>query len=473
MIGIVSHAAYLPAYRITRDEVATAWGGRSQAGQKIVMRYDEDPLTMAAYVAGKCLASAPEQQRHQAVALYLASTTAPYLERLNGSIVAALCDLQSSAFVTDFGGSLRAGTSALTAATDRVAANAGGPDLAIVVAADAREAEPGSAEEVFFSDAAAAIALGSRDLIAELLSRATRYDDFFESARRDRDEFVSVYEGKFSTERGYLRSLRSVIQQVFEQAGVAAGDIAKLVVPAFDKRSPLQLAEKLGFAAAQVQDVAWDNLGNVGCAAPLLLLSAALEEAKPGDLLLCAGYGNGADAFLFRATDRIAAFKAQIGLNHQRETGILYKNYTLYRKAREYRHAHQDNLEITNIFYNKDEAQTIRLHGAECGYCGTRHFPMVQVCAKCEHSDALREVTLQRTGQVFTFAVDHLAASPFPPTVMAVVDLDGGGRIYCELVDSEPEAVRIGMPVELVARRLREGGGLYHYYWKCRSRRDV
>lgn len=472
MIGIVSHAAYLPSYRISREEVATAWGGRSQAGQKIVMRYDEDPLTMAAYAAGQCLASAPEQ-RPQAGALYFASTSAPYLERLNGSIIAALCDLQASAFVTDFSGSLRAGTSALTSAADRVAANAGGEDLAIVVAADAREAEPGSAEEISFSDASASIALGSRDLIAELVSRTTRYDDFFESARRDRDDFVSVYEGKFSTERGYLRSLRSVIQQVFEQASVAAGDISKLVVPAFDKRSHLQLAEKLGFAADRVQDVDWDNLGNVGCAAPLLLLSAALEEAKPGDLLLCAGYGNGADAFLFRATNRIAAFRPQIGLSGQRKTGISYKNYTLYRKAREYRHSHEDGLEITNIFYNKDEAQTIRLHGSECGHCGTRHFPRVQVCAKCEHSDALREVTLQRTGQVFTFAVDHLAASPFPPTVMAVVDLDGGGRIYCELVDSEPESVKIGMPVQLVARRLREGGGLYHYYWKCRPRRDV
>ena len=80
---------------------------------------------------------------------------------------------------------------------------------------------------------------------------------------------------------------------------------------------------------------------------------------------------------------------------------------------------------------------------------------------------------MQRTGQVFTFAVDHLAASPFPPTVMAVVDLDGGGRIYCEVADVEPDKVQIGTPVELVPRRLREGGGLYHYYWKCRPRRDV
>ncbi len=91
------------------------------------------------------------------------------------------------------------------AAADRVATGEG---TAIVVAADAREAEPGSNEELTFSDAAAAIALGSQNVIAELLARATRYDDFFETARRDRDDYVSSFEGKFSVDRGYLRSLR-------------------------------------------------------------------------------------------------------------------------------------------------------------------------------------------------------------------------------------------------------------------------
>jgi 3-hydroxy-3-methylglutaryl CoA synthase len=469
MIGIVSHAAYLPAYRISREEIATAWGGRAQAGRKVVMRFDEDPLTMAATAAWQCVASEREQQKRASLALYFASSTAPYQERLNASIIAALCDLDESAFVADFAASLRAGTTALMAAADRVAAGGGN---VIVVAADAREAEPGSNEELTFSDAAAAIALGSEHVIAELIARVSRYDDFFETARRDRDDYVSSFEGKFSVDRGYLRSLRWAIQRVLEQAGVTAENITKLVVPAFDKRAHVTLAEKLEFAD-RVQDVTWDELGNTGCAAPLLLLSAALEKASPGDLIVCAGYGNGADAFLFRVTEQIAGFKVRVGMEALRRDPISYKNYTLYRKGREYRHTHEDNLEITNIFYNKDESQTIRVHGSECQACGTRHFPTVRVCAKCEKSDTLKEVAMQRTGQVFTFAVDHLAASPFPPTVMAVVDLDGGGRIYCEVADTEPDKVQIGTPVELIPRRLREGGGLYHYYWKCRPRRDV
>jgi 3-hydroxy-3-methylglutaryl CoA synthase len=469
MIGIVSHAAYLPAYRISREAVLAAWGGAKQPGQKVVARFDEDAITMAADAASQCLRGLP---RASVGALYFASTSAPYLERLNGSIVAAMCDVDASAFVADFGDSLRAGTSALYAAADRVATDPEGSGIAVAVAADNREAEPGSSEEALFSDAAAAIALGSKDLIAELVARSTRYDDFFESARRDRDQTVTLYEGKYSVDRGYTRSLRAVIDDVLKRGGVSAAEVHKLVIPAIDKKSHVALAEKLGFAADRVQDVYWNELGNPGCASPLLLLSLALQTAKAGDLILCAGYGNGADAFLFRATDHIVKSQPAVQFD-PKAGGISYPTYTLYRKAREYRHMHEDGLEITNIFYNKEEVQTVRLHGTECGYCGTKHFPMVQVCAKCEKSDQMRPVPLEHTGNVFTYAVDHLAASPFPPTTMAVVDLDGGGRIYCEVVDSDPESVQIGMPVELVMRRLREGGGLYHYYWKCRPRRNV
>ena len=92
---------------------------------------------------------------------------------------------------------------------------------------------------------------------------------------------------------------------------------------------------------------------------------------------------------------------------------------------------------------------------------------MTQICVSCKKADQLREVALARTGTIFTFAQDELYPSPFPPTLMAVVDLTGGGRIYCEMVDCMPSDARIGMPVDLMFRKFKEGGGLYHYYWKC------
>jgi uncharacterized OB-fold protein len=49
-------------------------------------------------------------------------------------------------------------------------------------------------------------------------------------------------------------------------------------------------------------------------------------------------------------------------------------------------------------------------------------------------------------------------------TGMAVVDLDGGGRFYGQVVPSA--TVEIGTRVRLVPRRLHDGGGAAQYFWK-------
>lgn len=468
MVGIIGYSAYLPAYRIPRDMIAEAWQARSQGGQKLCARFDEDSLTMAATAAADCLTSLGGGEAGVSGLLF-ATTTAPYLERMNASVIAAICDQGPEIFTADLSASLRAGTSGLAMAFDRVTSCGG---AALICAADTREAEPGTGDEQTFSDAAAALTVGDSGVIAELIARASVYDDFFEATRRDRDATVKAFDGKFSLERGYHKSLSAALQAVMKRAGVSAKEIARLVVPSPDKRAHLLLAKKLGFSEAQVQDVYWDDIGQAGCTVPLLLLSAVLEQAKPGELILLGGYGNGADALLFRATQAITSYKPRVGLAAQRGPGMAYHSYNLFRKARDHRLSHDDGLEITNVFYEKEEKETIRLRANECGYCGTRHFPQTKVCAKCERWDAFKEVPMQRTGQVFTYAVDYLAPSPLPPVVMAVVDLHGGGRIYCEVVDTPADQVGIGTPVELVIRRVREGGGLHHYYWKCRVRRE-
>src|SRR5207247_2007992 len=80
----------------------------------------------------------------------------------------------------------------------------------------------------------------------------------------------------------------------------------------------------------------------------------------------------------------------------------------------------------------------------------------------------LEEVKLARRGKLFTFTNDYLFESPDPPTSHAVIDLEGGGRLYCQLTDCEPERVEIDMPLELTFRRIHEGGGFNNYFWKAR-----
>jgi uncharacterized OB-fold protein len=67
--------------------------------------------------------------------------------------------------------------------------------------------------------------------------------------------------------------------------------------------------------------------------------------------------------------------------------------------------------------------------------------------------------------------VDHLIANLEHPLPMAVIDLDGGGRLYLQVTDFAEDEVRIGAPVTLTYRRLHEGGGNHNYFWKARPPR--
>jgi uncharacterized OB-fold protein len=98
-------------------------------------------------------------------------------------------------------------------------------------------------------------------------------------------------------------------------------------------------------------------------------------------------------------------------------------------------------------------------------------FPLARVCIKCKGGDCLVDQKLTKEGTVFTFTVDHLIANIEHPLPMAVVELDGGGRLYLQVTDFDVEDVEIGLPVRLTFRRLHDGGGNHNYFWKVRPRR--
>ena len=49
---------------------------------------------------------------------------------------------------------------------------------------------------------------------------------------------------------------------------------------------------------------------------------------------------------------------------------------------------------------------------------------------------------------------------------------DSGARLPLELTDVDPDAVAIGMEVEMVFRRLGTADGIHNYFWKARPVRD-
>jgi 3-hydroxy-3-methylglutaryl CoA synthase/uncharacterized OB-fold protein len=436
-----------------RETIAAAWGAPAMPGCKAVMNFDEDSLTMAQSAAW------PLAQSGGAEALSFASTTSPYWQRSAASLIAAACDLPAQTATADFGGSLRSGTTALRAALDAVAA--GSVRTALVTAADCRDGAPESAEEILLGDAAAAVSVGSEGLVAELVAAVTRSDDFPDEWRRDTDTQVRSFASKYSLARGYTENVVAVGRALFEKAGVQAEQIARAALASSDGRVHIAAAKTLGIPAARVEDVRAGDIGITGAGMPLFLLAQALDRAKAGDLILAIAYGDGADGFLFRAL-------GVGGRLHPDGATMEYPTYQVYRKLRDCWRATGGSTEISNVLLRREETQNVRLHGSLCPQCGMLQFPIAKVCASCHHHGGLIEKPLARRGRLFTFTKDFLYNAPVEPTVMAVVDLEGGGRFLCQMTDVDPAAVEIGMEVELVLRRMREGAGDHYYYWKCR-----
>lgn len=76
---------------------------------------------------------------------------------------------------------------------------------------------------------------------------------------------------------------------------------------------------------------------------------------------------------------------------------------------------------------------------------------------------------------MYTYSVVHqapLGFTEFEPYVVALIELENGPMVTAQLTDVRPEDVHIGMPVEMVIRKLREYGeeGLIVYGYKFRPR---
>jgi hypothetical protein len=94
-----------------------------------------------------------------------------------------------------------------------------------------------------------------------------------------------------------------------------------------------------------------------------------------------------------------------------------------------------------------------RLVVQRCTSCGHTRLPPAPVCPECRSAESDWQEVSGR-GEVYTHTSVHrpIAAEQPLPFVIAVIALEdsGGLRIISNLVGVEPDAVAIGMPVELV-----------------------
>jgi len=466
MAGIVRFGTYVPHYRLPRELIAREWGQPSMGGEKAVAAHDEDSLTLAVNAALNAL---PDGGAAGLDACYFASTTPPYREKQSAATIATVLDAGPGVRTADFADSLRAGTSALRAAIDAI--DAGGT-RALVCSGDCRMGEPDTIAEQSYGDAGAAFLLGGNGepLLAEVLGAYTQSEEFHGTWRAADQDFLHAFPGAFETKFGYAPFVVGAVRGVLEQTGTRPDAIATAVIAAPNPRATGAVAKALGLdPARQLQDTLWTLLGDTGTAQPLVLLAAALERARPGELVLVASYGDGADALLLRTTEKIAEYRTGLSLYSQIERKRLLPSYGRYARFRKLiaRDSGGDDLSTPVVLF-RDRRMVLSLHGGRCGRCGTVQFPRHQVCIECGQREGLDDHKLARRGTLFTYTTDYMHDSPDAPTTHGVVDLEGGGRVYVQLTDVEPERVEVDMPVELTFRKYHEGSGIQNYFWKAR-----
>ena len=115
--------------------------------------------------------------------------------------------------------------------------------------------------------------------------------------------------------------------------------------------------------------------------------------------------------------------------------------------------------------------QRYRLEAAKCAKCGKLHFPPRLICDKC-HGREFVKVKLGRKGRVVTYTVVHIGPAQFQditPYPVAIVELDEGVRLTCQVADVEPKDLRMGMRIKLEFRRIQAEGesGLIAYAYKA------
>ncbi len=92
----------------------------------------------------------------------------------------------------------------------------------------------------------------------------------------------------------------------------------------------------------------------------------------------------------------------------------------------------------------------------KCTDCGEYQFYRRAFCSHC-WSYNVEDVVSSGKGTVWTYTVTNQNRAPGyrdeVPYVVALVELEGGIKMFTNIVECNPEDVKIGMPVEVVFQK--------------------
>jgi uncharacterized OB-fold protein len=208
------------------------------------------------------------------------------------------------------------------------------------------------------------------------------------------------------------------------------------------------------------------------------MLVHALQEAKPGERILVASFGNGSDALIFEATGALPAMQQKrrgiIGSLRQRKEETNYAKYLaindLVKMERGLRAEVDKQTPLTTLYRKKD--MLLSLVGGRCERCGTVQFPKSNICVnpncRAMHSQVDQPFS-EFSGKIMSFTADNLTYCPEPPAHYGMVQFAEGGRMMVDFTEVDAGEVEVGMPMRMVFRikEVDPARGFTKYFWKA------
>jgi uncharacterized OB-fold protein len=127
-------------------------------------------------------------------------------------------------------------------------------------------------------------------------------------------------------------------------------------------------------------------------------------------------------------------------------------------------------MEITSHWRIKK--QRYALVGEVCPHCSAKIFPPRDICPECG-DEAKDHYQFSGRGEVYSYTTLYNAPAGYEeqaPYTVAMVQLEEGPLVTAQLTDIDVKEPEVGMPVEMVTRKLGSEGdrGILIYGYKFR-----
>lgn len=462
MSNIISYGISIPQFQIEDSVLHPKFGKKK--GKRTITYIDEDIITLSYDAATDCLEKyASDKNRKSKIdAIFFASTTPVFKNRYHASFLADMLNLPEGIMALDLCSTSRSGTDAVLLANQLI--DAGKYNNILVVAADTYYPPIGEELRAPFGHAGCALLLGKDKGIAGIRSTQS-----FSNAIAEQFNYKGSkvqLDARFSRDAGFKSNLNLAL----EKFKYNPSDIDKVILNSPYAKIATGILKKNGFDIEN--QLLKDNLmlqtGFTASCHSLLLLIENIEN-NSGNILLM-DCSNGTNML------QIEHCKTNFSLlknSFQNKTEIKsYQDYLTLRKAGKFDSKAYKTIEIfsSEMMQEREKETILYLNGFECSSCGTVYFIKSARCKKCKGTEfSLKQ--LAKTGVVYSLTKEHYFPTSFPPVTMAVIDLDGGGRITVQQTDDmypENNKIQIDSKVKLVLRKMMENDNKPNYFWKCK-----